>query len=203
MKSQSSRGYTVVELMMALAVMAIGLSGVIAMQKVTLSSNGHARKLALATRLAQSWLDELAADSGQWNDTNDFADTDWLLGVGGENTENANWFRPTYSSRRNFGPAFDALGNVVATVDFDDDAHFCTDVRLTWMHGQETFKKGAGLIRAQVRVFWRREGVVALSNEPAKRICSVNPTDFESDDAKRLYHTIYLTTAIRQHLQQE
>ena len=72
MRSRRSRGYTVVELMMALAVMAIGLSGVIAMQKVTLSSNGHARKLALATRLGQSWLDELAADAGQWNDTNDF-----------------------------------------------------------------------------------------------------------------------------------
>lgn len=203
MRHKRARGYTVVELMMSLAVMAIGLSGVIAMQKVTLSSNGHARKLALGTRLAQSWLDELAADASQWNDTNDFGETDWLIQVGAEDTENANWFRPVYSANRNFGPAFDALGNAVETADYDDDAHFCTDLRLTWLHGQETFKKGAGLIRAQVRVFWRKHGVVALADAPPARVCDAEPADFESSDAQRLYHVVYLSTAIRQHLAQE
>ena len=43
------RGYTIIELMMAISIMAIGVSGIIAMQKVTLAANQHATHLAVAT----------------------------------------------------------------------------------------------------------------------------------------------------------
>ena len=45
-----SRGYTVIELLMALTVLALGASGVVAMQRVTLESNRYAKNLAIATR---------------------------------------------------------------------------------------------------------------------------------------------------------
>ncbi len=193
-----ARGYTVVELLMALAVLAIGVSGVIAMQKVTVASNAHAKNLAIATHIAESWLDELAADAGQWNDTNDWNDTHWLANVGAEDGVPGPWFRPQYQALRRFGPAFDARGNPVVTDDIPEQAHFCSDLRLRWMSPQETVKRGAGLIRAEVRVFWRRNGVVALAGDPPAHVCDISPLDFDGPDGRRLFHVVYLSTALRQ-----
>ncbi|HEX2732949.1 MAG TPA: type II secretion system protein [Polyangiaceae bacterium] len=195
-----SRGYTAVELLMSIGVLGLGVCGVIAMQKVVVASNGEAKNLALATRIAESWLDELAADAGQWNDTGDFDETAWLTKVGAEGSPSAAWFRPDYVSGRNFGSAFDALGNPVATADIATKAQFCSDLRLRWMNGQANVKKGAGLIRAEVRVFWRREGVVGLSGAPPKHVCDIDPAAFDGADGQKLYHVIYLSTALREQL---
>ena len=62
-----ARGYTIVELMMAITVLAIGVSGIIAMQKITVASNLHAKKLAIATQIARAWQDRLAVDASLWN----------------------------------------------------------------------------------------------------------------------------------------
>ena len=45
LRRRAQRGYTIVELVMSLAVLAIGASGVIAMQKVAVASNRHAKDL--------------------------------------------------------------------------------------------------------------------------------------------------------------
>lgn len=201
MKPQrSSRGYTVVELMMAMAVMTIGIMGVFSMQKVTLESNQHAKNLSIANHIAQAWLDELAAESAQWNDTDDFNETAWLGLVGSEDTVNPNWIRPTYSATRAFGPAFDALGNPVATLSIASDAQFCSDIRLTWMRGQDTVKKGGGLIRAQVRVYWRVQGTLDLAGAAPAHVCAKTPVEMDQADALQLFNFVYATTAVRQHL---
>lgn len=192
------RGYTVVELVMALTVLAIGVGGVIAMQKVTVASNAHAKNLAMATHIAQSWLDELAAEAGQWNDTNDFDDTDWLTNVGAEGGAAGAWFRPAYVAARRFGPAFDALGSPVAADDIATDAQFCSDLRLRWLSGQETIKRGSGLIRAEVRVFWRQHGVVGLAGDAPLHVCDIAPNNFDESDGRRLFHVVYMSTALRQ-----
>ncbi len=192
-------GYTIVELMMALSVITIGVMGVIAMQKVTIDANQHAKNLAIATHIAESWLDELAAESAQWNDTNDFDETVWLQKAGPETTQNPAWFLPDYDQGRRFGAGFDALGSPVAAQNYESDAHFCTHVRLTWIHGQETFKKGSGLIRAQVRVFWRRSGSFDLQSPPPTHVCAFGVQDFDSDDSQQLLNVVYLSTALRQH----
>jgi prepilin-type N-terminal cleavage/methylation domain-containing protein len=195
-------GYTLVEVMMSLAVFAIGVGGMIGMQKVAISSNQHAKNLALATHIGQAWLDELAADAGQWNEAADFDETTWLGEVGGEDEPPGEWFRPDYSSGRNFGPAFDALGSPVATLDFATNAHFCSDVRLTWLYRQVRGKEGGGLIRAQVRVFWRREGLRDVEDPPL-HACDVTPLEFDQGGADRLYHVVYLSTALRQNFLEE
>lgn len=190
-----SAGYTLVELMMSLAVFAMGVVGIISMQKVAISSNQHAKNLALATHIAQAWLDELAVDAAQWNEPGDFDETTWLTRVGAEGSR-SNWFRPDYSSIRRFGPAFDALGNAVATNDIGARAHFCTDVRLTWLYGQTDEKEGGGLVRAQVRVYFLREGVVGVEDPPA-HVCDITPQAFDQGGSS-LYHVVYLSTALRQ-----
>lgn len=191
-------GYTFVELMMSLAVFTIGVTGIIAMQKVTVSSNQHAKNLALATHIAEGWLDELAAESAQWNEAGDFEETIWLATAGAEDAPAGGWIRPAYNAGRNFGPAFDALGNPVATNDIARDAHFCSDLQLTWLFSQTGARQGGGLLRAQVRVYWRRHGIVGLEEAP-DHVCDVSVEDFDAGAGERLYHVVYLSTAVRQH----
>ena len=177
---------------MAMAVMTIGVSGVIAMQTVTATSNRHARTLSMATRVAQAWLDQLAAEAGQWNASGELSQTVWLQQV---NSAGGAWFRPAYDTTRNFGPAFDALGNPVATDDIATDAHYCTDLQLIWLFDES---RGSGLIRANVRVFWFRSSVVALANDPPSHVCELTPDEIDGADGGRLMRMVYLSTAIRQ-----
>ena len=148
-----------------LVALAIGVTGIIAMQNVSASTNRHAKNLAVASHIAEAWLDQLAVDASQWNDTNDFGQTAWLNLV---NANNGQWVRPDYVAARDFGPAFDALGNPVATANFASDAHFCTDLQLTWLFDES---RGSGLVRANVRVFWSRSGVAALVQSAIRTQC--------------------------------
>ncbi len=157
------RGYTAVELMMAISIFGIGVAGIIAMEKVTAVSNAHAKNLAMASHIAEAWLDTLSAEATMWNHpttgdgTNDLnADTLWLRNVNTTQDAAANWFLPAYSNALVFGPGFDALGSPVDHINNPTAVAFCSHLRLSWLYqpGQD----GNGLIRAEVRVFWLREG---------------------------------------------
>ena len=193
------RGYTVVELMIALAVLAIGVSGIIAMQKVTLAANQHARTLGIATHIAQTWQDQLAADAVLWNypgprpgaiDTND---TRWLK-IAFDGDQEGEWVLPAYET--DFGPAFDALGNVVPEADdHSGQVVFCTHIRLTRLRDSG----GMGLIRSEVRVFWLRDG--GPGPVEAGNVCA--PIDPDTvTGAIENYHFVYQTTAIKQNTAQ-
>jgi type IV pilus assembly protein PilV len=192
------RGYTLVELMMAITVFAIGVVGVIAMQRVTAASNQHARTMATATHIAQSWIDELNADAVQWNHpsaTNgmsDIADTIWLSSA---TTANKEWIIPSYSSQREFGPAFDALGNVVNPGTNPKYAKYCTHIRLSWLYPPTAGVRGNGLMRAEVRVFWLRSEENSLEN---RQVCDAALKPELVGAATDRYHFIYKVAAIRQ-----
>jgi prepilin-type N-terminal cleavage/methylation domain-containing protein len=198
------RGYTIVELLMSLAVLAIGVSGVIAMQKVTLASNRHAKNLAVATGIAEAWADALAADATLWNNSADLGDTDWLTTI---QSAQLQWFRPAWSANRSFGAGFSPLGDPVSDTD-TAQARYCTHLRFAWLHGDpnSTQPEGSGLIRAEIRVFWPREGVIhreglTPANAPPALFCgpSTNAQTMMSTAAQlEHYHVIYLTTAVAQ-----
>ncbi|HVJ17254.1 MAG TPA: prepilin-type N-terminal cleavage/methylation domain-containing protein, partial [Polyangiaceae bacterium] len=104
-----TRGYTAVELMMALGLFAVGVSGIIAMQKLTIVSNQHAKNLAIATHIAQAWMDQLAADSTLWTQVSgSLNSTQWVVNSGG--STDGVWQLPPWDANRAFGPGFDALG---------------------------------------------------------------------------------------------
>jgi prepilin-type N-terminal cleavage/methylation domain-containing protein len=194
------RGYTIVELLMALTVLAIGVSGIIAMQKVTISANQHAKNLAIATRIAQAWQDQLAVDATQWNfpsrtqPVGNIGATRWLNNVAGNERV---WFRPSYVGALDFGPGFDALGNVVPDERLQQ-AHFCTHIRLTRLFPENT---GNGLLRAEVRVFWLREG--QGGGVDLRPICSTGTDPAAVGAAIDRYHFVYQTSAIKQHTARE
>jgi prepilin-type N-terminal cleavage/methylation domain-containing protein len=193
-----NHGFTLVELMMAIALLTIGLGGVIAMQKVTAVSNQNAKSLAIASHIASSWLDVLQADSAQWNDADNFDGGTWLSTVGAEGSS-ASWFRPTYSSSRRMGPGFDALGSAVTATALAADARFCSDLRLSWLNSQTGIKRGAGLLRAEVRVYWLREGLTGLADTIPTSVCGLSMTEMNKPENQRLFHIVYLSTALKEH----
>ncbi len=190
MRRLGRRGYTAVELLMSVAVFAVGISGIIAMEKVTVVSNQHAKNLTIATPLAQSWIAQLTTDAALWNNpspvtrnnASDIAQTAWL------SQQQGAWFQPTYNVTRQFGPAFDALGNVT-----QDPAltQFCTHLRLTQLVNA---KAGSGLLRAVVRVFGLRVGQPSL--ETGGPCSGTNVPQVGTGIAN--YHFVYETTAISQ-----
>lgn len=192
-------GYTVIELVMAMGVFAIGITGISAMQAATSASNRHAKNLAIANAIAKTWHEELAVDATQWTVQNDLiglGQTSWVKQVELGDLGTPPWFRP--DTVGTMGASFDALGNF--TTD-PTQAVFCTHVRLTRLIRIQ----GSGLIRADVRVFWPKFGHDWTQQEYCS--AAVNPTTFApfvpgstGADATEVdnFHFVYSTSAIRQ-----
>jgi len=196
---RSQAGYTMVELMMALALLTVGILGIVSLQRVTVVSNGHAKNLAIAQRIAQTWATQMQMDASTWRASGT------LSGV--LSTPNNTWMRPPQVAGR-VGGAFDALGAPLPDGDAAQAA-FCTHVRYSWLY-ENTIVPGNGLIRAEIRVFWQRYGHGAeldgVGNQWLKSegICSqpqnaTRVTAIGQDTGT--FHFLYQTVGIRQHSQ--
>jgi prepilin-type N-terminal cleavage/methylation domain-containing protein len=192
------RGYTVIEVMIALALLAIGTTGIVAMQKVTTVTNRDAKNLVLANQIARTWMERLRADALQWNhpsaqsSPSDMADTLWLRNVGGD------WVRPTDDAMGS--PTSDALGNDVRDAALAGGAGaFCTNVRLAWLYGPPPNVAPPYLIRAEVRVYWLRDGGGGVV-DPGKGICDAAIDLTKVSSAVDRYHFVYVTSAIAQNM---
>ena len=191
-KRRARRGYTLVELMMALALFTVAVLGIISMQKITVVSNAHAKNVAMAQRIAQAWAGQLEMDASAWRAT--AFGSGWLSAGGG-------WQRPAYIAGRAFGGAFDALGNPLANSDVGK-ARFCTHVRMSWLYPVNSGVGGNGMLRAEIRVFWLRDGEAALDSNAS--MCSNGQTSAQAIAiglATERYHFVYQTVGIRQHPQ--
>jgi prepilin-type N-terminal cleavage/methylation domain-containing protein len=191
MSSRSrKRGYTIVELMMALAIFGISVIGIITLQKVSVTSNAHAKNLAMAQRVAAAWAAQLEMDGSAWR--NAFAAG--FLGI------NPTWQRPAYIPARNFGAAFDALGNPLSDTTADlAKARFCTHVRTDWLF-PNTGRVGNAVVRAEIRVFWLRDGSSPLNNGAFCASAQTQSDATQIGQRTDLYHFVYETVAVRQHL---
>jgi prepilin-type N-terminal cleavage/methylation domain-containing protein len=208
----SAHGYTVIELLMSLTVLALGASGVVAMQRVTIESNRYAKNLAIATRVGEAWADQLEADAARWTLNSDISNTTWLKAAGAcsQNAGIKAWFQPDWNGDRKFGPAFDALGNPVDTSVTAPDSYtqFCAHVQLAWLHCAVPptggGAKGSGIIRAEVRVFWRRDddrsaSAASFQTTGKAALCSASEVEgVNSDINLGAFNAVYFSTAIRQ-----
>lgn len=181
----ATRGFTLVELMMSLAILAVGVSGIIAMQKVTAMSNLHSKGLATATQIASSWQNQLLLDGSLWRKNAELPTSTWLYQIG---TYPDAWFRPAYNPVRQFGPGFDALGNPVSDMAL---ARFCVHLLLTPVTSTAIDNPGNGIIRATIRVFWPR----VQASHPAA-FCGSDDLVAIGNDLSN-YHFAYQTLAIR------
>jgi type IV pilus assembly protein PilV len=193
---RGARGYTVIEVMIALTLLAIGTSGIIAMQKVTSVTNRDSKNLLMANQIARTWVERLRADAVQWNHpsnvsgVSDLDDTLWLKTVDGA------WHRPIDDTRGS--PTSDAFGSDVPDALADTNGAFCTNIRLSWLYGPP----GANvqppfLIRAEIRVYWLRDGMATVDGEA---ICH-KTTDLNLvAPAVDRYHFVYVTSAVAQNM---
>lgn len=186
----ASRGYTVMEVMMSLAILGVGASGVMAVQKATLLANTSAKNLATASFIAEGWMERLRVDALQWNDpagVPDLAtDTAWLKSA----TTNPLWIIPgTITAPMTGGSDADVTGADTFLTDPSPIAAsaFCTQLRLTSYNPAtlSTFRK---LIRAEVRVIWARSGYPLDCT-------TLNPADTA---LRNDYGAVYLTSAVQQ-----
>ncbi len=195
---KGSRGYSLIEVMMALGILAVGTTGVIALQRVSLMGNTHARMGDAARNVAGTWAERLKADALLWNDPMgiaDINDTRWLKFSADYNAQNppnaASWVRLPIVA--NWGsPIADIHGADV----FDpgsSDGVFCTHVQLARVVDKPLTLGGINhriAIRALVRVVWRRDLA------PIAECTNQNPIDFENNDDR--YGFYYVTTIIGQ-----
>lgn len=189
---RSKRGYTVVEVLSAMTLFAVGAAGVISMQRVTIQGGMDARNFDMATNIAREWEARLQRDSLNWTEPNSLTSASNLnntLWLNSSNIDTGAWVVPTPGPQiRGYSAAFDILG-----LDIDPaspDHVFCTQYRLGWVANQGAASSAniTAIIRAEIRVFWAR-----LENGTAD--CA-NKT-VEAAATKDKHHFVYVTTAIR------
>lgn len=187
--SVRTRGYTIVELLMAMTVFAIGVTGIAAMQKITLASNLHAKKLAIATHIAQSWQERLTADAATWTATTlTLNGTQWL-----DASTDPDWRRAPTNDAETFGGMFGPLGEFTTDA---SQAYFCVDIRLTRLTSTSSGTsavQGNGLIRSEVRVFWPRDG-----RDPGGNYCAADGGVEIGEGSDENFHFVYDVAAVRQ-----
>jgi prepilin-type N-terminal cleavage/methylation domain-containing protein len=208
--ARDARGYTVVEVLMAMTVMAIGSAAVITMQKTSVTGNLDARRADVANSIARTWVERLQRDSMQWtlpgpeSAANNLANA---LIVANVSAAPGQWFLPTQEMNLNGGtetmsPGFDILGRDLAQ-SLLTTADFCVNVRLTWLSPAGSPQD---LIRADVRVLWpigianslpgfcnaATATLIDPNTDPgAKRAAGADPN-------QPVFHTLYTTTTLRE-----
>lgn len=220
---RSSRGYTAVEVLIAITLFAIGAAGVIGMLKVTIQGASDARRFDIATNIANEWVARLQRDSMFWTLPNaanptlglgtqpgELGATQWLKDIatcnGATNggafcTPNANTI-PNGATVGGLSSAFDVVGR---DVNASEEHFFCAQYRMAWISpptnsGSCAGPTGSGaccpgpelcltaLMRADVRVFWKRQEYGAIPN------CATATPDATPNE----YHFVYATTSIRE-----
>lgn len=216
------RGYTVVEVMMALSVLSIGITGIVAMQKITLISNTKARDLAVASAIASSVIERLRYDALRWNfddnnnpdnlgdNTASFANTQYLNVV--RNTpgmDNAPWlpFLPGSTlgwDNNGMQGTFDVTGMDSPPANANDHA-FCVNYRLTELMYDPIDKCNPvtncpSVLRAEVRVYWLKlhSGYQTGGTENGAAFCAPAAiTNLETTaEGQTRYHFVYMTSTI-------
>lgn len=181
------RGYTIVEVMVALSLLAIGAAGIVAMQRATARGNARARNLATANAVATTWMERLRNDGLLWTNSPlpTLPNTRWLNAVGIDfPTVIGNegiWLQPTDDAALDISPMADVRGRDTFV---NADAAYCTNVRLTQLLPT--------MIRAEVRVYWlRNRGGGTLNAQP---LCQEDLVGINA--ALDRYHFIYFTSAV-------
>jgi prepilin-type N-terminal cleavage/methylation domain-containing protein len=147
------QGFTLIEVMMSLAIAGGALVAIFSMQESIARGNGLSREMTTATANTRTWIERLRRDSLTWTGDNlaALAQTSYLNNVG------AGWVQPV--------PALPLAGLVQAPggdysgAETPDAAnqHFCTAIQLTWIRQNNT-------MRADVVTWWSRRGRAPCAN---------------------------------------
>lgn len=194
-------GFTLLEVMMALTVLAIGLLGVVALQAATVGSTQDAAQFQTANAIARTWVQRLQRDAQRWNHPSvifptkdDIGETAWLQNA---DTLSNKWFKPKMSDLLEPGAsaAFDRNGNDIRLDDkvgLADRTVFCTNLRLRRLYPD--------LVQAEVRVYWLKRrlgnGATFIGYGFKDGICSVDGIEDALGKDTENFHWAYAVAGI-------
>lgn len=148
--SARRRGFTLIEIMISLAIAGTALVAIFSMQESVARGNALSREMTTATAATRVWAERLKRDTLLWTGVSpngqylrpENINAGWrylttLIPI--EATDGANLIE---------SPAFDWMGNE-STITAEQ--HFCTIFRLSWVRMGET-------LRADVITWWNRKG---------------------------------------------
>jgi prepilin-type N-terminal cleavage/methylation domain-containing protein len=193
---QKRKGYTLIEVLMALAILTAGAVGIMALQQAATRGNMEARQMTTATVVAQRWVERLRRDNLNWTAASNthnviaLAGTSYLRNV----TLPGNapvWFVPTPPALSGEAASFDFYGQ--DTTD-GGQMHYCTQLRLEWIYPGRA-------MRADVRVWWSRRAQgtdrnigIGAADRYANCGAAVSPDTLTNDFNARM---VYTTTVLR------
>ncbi len=188
------RAYTIIEVIMAMGVLALGATGIVTMQKVTLSGNQRARALVTANMIAQTWVERLRADATVWNLPNGASDLDQTRWLQFASSKSGQWFAPDANSN-GLAPNGSAMADIQGIDLYSADIGpalyqqaYCTQLRLFPL----TLTNGApSYIRAEIRVFWAKGNAAGCGNTGRPIACGDVVTGAETQ-----FGFVYVTTGI-------
>lgn len=210
-------GFTLIEVMVALTVMTTGALGVMALQRQVVIANRHARRIDIATQIAETWIERLKLDAMEWplmharhprlatynagpRDVSTLRDTQWLRQI----TASPRVFQtiainpdPAVGTGPSISNAFDFFGQDV--VFGGGVAHaYCASFRLSWARWELAPAGGwPRAIRADIRVWWPRERSGVGPATAPFATCedkgeSLSPGGVDNPN----YHFVYLSSVI-------
>jgi prepilin-type N-terminal cleavage/methylation domain-containing protein len=188
MKTEQRQGFTLIEVLMALAVLGVGIIGLYSMGAVTVRGNTMAGDMTAASNIAESWLSRLRREALMWREG---IPLDPIyqqmpmpllrrlpLPARGAST---GWFEANNGQR---------ILKIGWTQRQGEWGKFCVHIRLTWIVPRE-------LVRAEARVLWFKEEVPDKASIYPQ--CGRGNETQMARDISRI-HTIILSTTLRRRI---
>jgi type IV pilus assembly protein PilV len=175
-------GYTLIEVMMAVAVLTAGAAGILALQSAATSGNAEAREMTIAVNATRTWVERIKRDALGWNTPSTVAsaallsNTVYLRNVPAPGAALV-WNTPVPPAGESY--AFDHFGREVLAPAAAPPGviKFCTQYRLAWVQAGRT-------IRADVRTWWPRRGATAGTVYAERRNCGLGDEGSVSGDPR-------------------
>jgi type IV pilus assembly protein PilV len=178
----TAAGYTLIEVMMAVAVLTAGAAGILALQSAATNGNAEAREMSIAINATRTWIERIKRDAVGWNTPSTTAsvallsNTVYLRNVPAPGAALV-WSTPVPPVGESY--AFDHFGREVLApmAAPPGTVKFCTQYRLAWVQAGRT-------IRADVRTWWPRRGVTAGTVYADRANCGVGDEGSVTNDAR-------------------
>ncbi len=155
-RSRGRRGFTLVEVMMAISVMTAGAIAIFTMQNVSVTGGRRSRMISTATEVNRFWIERVKLEALRWGPVAyGHPSMTWLNALPDAETGTSGWFLP----------AARGTGDDLVTAASDwygapipipsgagvPPAAYCTSLRWTWMSGGTD-----QVARLDVRTWWHR-----------------------------------------------